>query len=57
MLKLLKWPAIYTLYVELTGASVSDVQRQIGTFKRATLELLSICSDGLAEVSRLVQAL
>ena len=57
MLKLLKWPALYAIYVDLTGTPAHEVDQQLSTFKTVLMKMLGMGHEVLTELSRTVQAL
>ena len=57
MLKLLKWPALYALYVDLTGTPAHEVDKQLNTFKSVLLKILDLGQDVVTELVRTVQSM
>ena len=57
MLKLLKWPALYAIYVDLTGTSAHEVDQQLNTFKVVLLKMLNMGQDVITELVQMVQNL
>ena len=55
MFKLLKWPALYAIFVDLTGTPPHEVDKQLNTFKSVLLKMLDVGQEVISELLRTVQ--
>ena len=57
MFKLLKWPALYAIYIDLTGTPAHEVDQQLNTFKTVIMKMLDVGQDVINELMRTVQTM